>query len=84
MREEERLLGVKSFNLRHIIFRQIKVEDIKVLFHTLFAHRLRNADNITLQEIAQSYLGCTFVILFTNGIERRIGKGSDNLIISEF
>ncbi len=63
MREEEALRRVQRLNLMHLIFRERKVEHIKILFHAFFFYRFGNDGHAALHEEAQSRLCGSFANL---------------------
>lgn len=66
MREEEALRRVQRLNLMHLIFRERKVEHIKILFHAFFFYRFGNDGHAALHEEAQSRLCGSFAIMAAN------------------
>ncbi len=66
MREEGTLHRVHHLNLMHLIFRERRVEHIKILFHAFFFYRFGNDSHAALHEEAQIRLCGSFAITAAN------------------
>src|SRR5699024_2930367 len=65
---------IKLCDLRHIICTELEIPDVHVLLYTVFVHRLRNNDYISLGIPSQSDLCSALSIFLTDLCQHRVGK----------
>src|SRR3954454_15518302 len=70
--EEERLTRVERCDLRHLFVGQLEVEHVEVLAHPLRAHRLRDDDDLALDEPAKDDLRDRLRVCLADFREQRV------------
>ena len=66
MGKEQTFAGIQSAYLFHIRRRELKIKDIKVLFHSFFVNGFRNDDNTFLSQKPQCNLSNRFAVFGTD------------------